>query len=60
MSRVLCGLLLALFTLVPALQPSVNAQLPNAPDDRHAGLQWRFVRIKYHFPLEGTRIPQDF
>jgi hypothetical protein len=42
------------------LQPSVDAQLPNAPDDRYAGLQWRFVRIKYHFAQEGTRIPQDF
>ena len=46
--------------LVPAMQPAVDAQLPNAPDDRYAGLQWRFVRIKYHFAQEGTRIPQDF
>ena len=29
--------------------PRVDAQLPAAPDDRYAGLQWRFVRIKYHF-----------
>ena len=53
--------LLAIFTLVPVLQPPVGAQLPNAPDDRYAGLQWRFVRIKYHFTLEGTSKPaEDF
>ena len=43
-----------------ALQPPVDAQLPAAPDDRYAGLQWRFVRIRYHFVNEGTRVPQDF
>ena len=42
------------------LAAGVYAQLPGSSDDRHAGLQWRFVRIKYHFPAEGTRIPQDF
>jgi len=46
-------LLLTVFT-------RAGAQLPVQPDDRHAGLQWRFVRIKYHFPAEGTRVPQDF
>ena len=50
----------AALTLVPAMQPRVGAQLPAAPDDRYAGLQWRFVRIKYHFATEGTHIPQDF
>src|SRR5207302_1365084 len=35
--------------------PRVDAQLPAAPDDRYAGLQWRFVRIKYHYITEGTR-----
>jgi len=44
-----------LFALVPALQPPVDAQLPSAPDDRFAGLQWRFVRIRYHYLTEGTR-----
>ena len=29
-------------------------------DDRFAGLQWRFVRIKYHYTTEGTRVQQDF
>ena len=47
-------------TLIPVLQPAVDAQLPSAPDQRFAGLQWRFVRIKYHFVNEGTRTPQDF
>ena len=51
---------LVLFALVPALQPRVDAQLPSASDDRYAGLQWRFVRIKYHFITEGTQIPQEF
>ena len=53
-------LLAALLTLVPVLQPSVDAQLPAAADDRYAGLQWRFVRIRYHFTTEGTHVAQDF
>jgi Domain of unknown function (DUF4159) len=56
--RVLCGAAFCAALLVVAAR--VGAQLPNTPDDRHAGLQWRFVRIKYHFASEGTRIPQDF
>jgi hypothetical protein len=50
----------ALLTLVPVAHPSVDAQLPDAPDDRFAGLQWRFVRIKYHYTTENTGISQDF
>ena len=50
----------ALLTLVPALQPRVDAQLPTAADDRFAGLQWRFVRIKYHYTTEGTRVAAGF
>jgi hypothetical protein len=54
----------AALTLVPALQPALSsvldAQVPAAVDNRFAGLQWRFVRIKYHFATEGTHIPQDF
>jgi hypothetical protein len=38
----------------------VHAQLSDAPDDRDAGLQWRFVRIKYHYATEGTATPQEF
>ena len=29
-------------------------------DDRFAGLQWRFVRIKYHHKFESGRVQQDF
>jgi hypothetical protein len=52
--------LAAVLTLVPVLPPSADAQLPTAPDDRYAGLQWRFVRIRYHFITEGTHEQQDF
>jgi uncharacterized protein DUF4159 len=48
-------LALIALTLAPAIERRVNAQPPNAPDDRYAGLQWRFVRIRYHFITEGTR-----
>ncbi len=51
---------LMVFTLVPVLQPRLDAQLPNAPDDRYAGLQWRFVRIKYHYNMEAIRGQQEF
>ena len=51
----------ALFTLVPSLQPTVDAQLPAVADDRFAGLQWRFVRIKYHYvDRRHARMQQDF
>ncbi|MFI5178178.1 MAG: DUF4159 domain-containing protein [Vicinamibacterales bacterium] len=50
----------ALMTLVPALQPHAGAQLPAVADNRYAGLQWRFVRIRYHYTTEGTRIGQDY
>jgi hypothetical protein len=40
---------------VPAL-----AQLATGTDDRLAGLQWRFVRIKYHFKAESAPSEQDF
>jgi len=58
-ARVAGAVVLALVTLVPALQPPAGAQLPNAPDDRYAGLQWRFVRIRYHFKTEGTQFQSD-
>jgi hypothetical protein len=57
----LVTILLAAFTVLPVLQPrDADAQLPSAPDDRYAGLQWRFVRIKYHYTTEGTRQQFDF
>ena len=42
------------------LQPPVGAQLPSAPGDRYAGLQWRFVRIRYHYHGKGSRFERDF
>jgi hypothetical protein len=54
-------ILAALFSIVPVLQPhDADAQMPATADDRFAGLQWRFVRIKYHYITEGTQLPQDF
>ena len=46
--------------LLLASVPVLWAQLPAATDDRFAGLQWRFVRIRYHFTTENTHIQQDF
>ena len=60
MTRLPALLLAAAFALVPIFQPPVGAQLPTVPDDRYAGLQWRFVRIRYHYTTEGTRASQDF
>lgn len=59
-SRLLVLAAVLAFTLIPTLQPTLDAQLPTAADDRFAGLQWRFVRIKYHYSTEGTRQGQDF
>src|ERR1044071_5088599 len=53
-------ILASLLALVPVLQPPVEAQLPAVGDDRFAGLQWRFVRVRYHFTTEGTRMAQEF
>jgi hypothetical protein len=54
------AILAMLLSLMPAMQPHLGAQLPSANDERFAGLQWRFVRIKYHYVTEGTRASQDF
>jgi hypothetical protein len=35
-------------------QPTVPGLGAGGGDDRLAGLQWRFVRIKYHYTTEGT------
>jgi uncharacterized protein DUF4159 len=58
--RIALTLVTLLFVLVPVLQPRVDAQLPATGDERYAGLQWRFVRIKYHYVTEGTRIQDEF
>jgi hypothetical protein len=41
--------------LVPILQPRADAQLPPESDNRYAGLEWRFVRIRYHFQAEAAQ-----
>ena len=56
----LVGALLRRQPLAPVLQRAVGAQLPTMTDDRFAGLQWRFVRIQYHYTTEGTNQEQDF
>jgi hypothetical protein len=48
-----------LLTLVPG-SPRVVAQATAPADDHLAGLEWRFVRIRYHFSTENTPIEQDF
>src|SRR5260221_543634 len=43
------------------MQPRMAArgsQLENGPDTRSAGLQWRFVRIKYHYDPAALRALQ--
>jgi hypothetical protein len=65
MSTARSGALLALgvlasLALLPPWLPRAAAEPPGDPDNRFAGLQWRFVRIKYHYITEGTRLQQDF
>lgn len=36
------------------------AQSADDPNNRLAGLQWRFVRIKYHYSAEDTNFDQDY
>jgi len=50
----------ALVALMPALQPPAGAQLPAQPDGRFADLQWRFVRIRYHYRTEGLGVQPEF
>jgi hypothetical protein len=40
--------------LFPPFQPGAGAQLAGAIDDRFAGLEWRFVRIKYQYVTGGA------
>lgn len=56
MTRALVAFALVAAALVPALQPALDAQLSGEPDARLAGLEWRFVRIRYHYRTEGTQI----
>lgn len=48
------------FLVAPAPARLADAQLPTAADDRFAGLQWRFVRVKYSYTTEGTSAQQEF
>jgi hypothetical protein len=57
--RAIVATALALAVLVPVLASRVAAQLPTSSDDRYADLQWRFVRIKYHYSTEGSRFAQE-
>ena len=52
--------LVGVFVLGSSIQLPVGAQLPSESDNRFAGLQWRFVRVKYHYTTEGTSVPQEF
>jgi hypothetical protein len=55
---VICVLAICLLPVV--FLPNAAGQLADSPDNRLAGLQWRFVRIKYHYTVEGTGLEQDF
>jgi hypothetical protein len=58
---ILAGAALTALTLAPVLAPRVRAQLTSPPDARFAGLQWRFVRIRYHFITENTQeVAEDY
>ena len=59
MRRALVAAALVAFTLVPTFQPAVDAQLSGEPDARLAGLEWRFVRIRYHYRTEGTQLQSE-
>jgi hypothetical protein len=56
----LIGVACLLLAWSVSVEHRAGAQTPDAQDDRFAGLQWRFVRIKYHFTTEGTGLSQDF
>jgi hypothetical protein len=47
-------------TLAPQFGPIADAQIAESAESRLAGLQWRFVRIRYPFVTEGTSIAQEF
>lgn len=47
-----------LLSLVPALQPRLDAGLRDAHGGSEAGLEWRFVRIKYHYDAVALRAQQ--
>jgi hypothetical protein len=41
--------------------PAADAQMPNLPDDRFAGLQWTFARIRYSaWTLDDPRYQREY
>jgi hypothetical protein len=54
----LAGILLFAI-LAPDRLPRLAAQFADSPDNRLAGLQWRFVRIKYHY-AENTEFEEFY
>ena len=50
----------ALGAVVWMVQPPLDAQLPDAPGERFAGLQWRFVRIKYPYVEQAPGAMPEF
>jgi hypothetical protein len=55
-SRVLLAVVIGGVTI-----PAADAQMPNLPDDRFAGLQWTFARIRYTaWTLEDPRYQREY
>lgn len=55
------AVLAALVMVEPARLSQAIAQVPLFDDNRFAGLQWTFVRVKYHaFTTEGSRYRLDY
>ncbi len=58
---ILTAVLAVLALVEPARLSQAIAQVPLFEDNRFAGLQWTFVRIKYHaFTTEGSRYRLDY
>ncbi len=56
----LTGVLAALLLIQPALPSLALAQMPSLRDDRFAGLQWTFVRIRYSSFTIDSRYQLDY
>jgi len=54
------GALAALALLQPAATNDAGAQTPAVQDGRYAGLEWTFVRVRYHFISENSRFGRGF
>ncbi|MGE5243370.1 MAG: DUF4159 domain-containing protein [Betaproteobacteria bacterium] len=60
MKRLATPAVLVALAVVTVLPPPAGAQLASSPDNRDADLQWRFVRIRYHYSTEDTQTAQEF